>query len=110
MIWCPSNVALGAWVSGNYKPLSDYLYELLPKISDIIAFRDYQSDVLLRTLKSGNVTLMICINKSAEARTIALNGLSSSSGTPYPIYASEGCSVMDGELTMAPEGVLVVKW
>lgn len=110
VIWYPSNVALGAWVSGNYKPLSDYLYELLPKMSDIIAFRNYQSDVLLRTLKSGNVTLMICINKSAEARTIALNGLSSSSGTPYPIYASEGCSVMDRELIMAPEGVLVVKW
>jgi len=91
------------------RPLSDYLYELLPKTSDIIAFRDYQSDVLLRTLKSGNVTLMICINKSAEARTIALNGLSSSD-TPYSIYASEGCTVMGGELIMAPEGVLVVKW
>ena len=91
------------------RPLSDYLYELLPKTSDIIAFRDYQSDVLLRTLKSGNVTLMICINKSAEARTIALNGLSSSD-TPYSIYASEGCTVMGGGLIMAPGGVLVVRW
>jgi hypothetical protein len=30
VIWFPSNIALGAWVSDNFKPLSDYLYETLP--------------------------------------------------------------------------------
>lgn len=109
VVWCPSNIALGAWVSDNYKPLSDYLYELLPRESNIVSFSNYQSDVLLRTLKSGDKTLLVCINKSAETRTIALSGLSSSD-ILSPIYASEGCIVMGQMLTMIPEGVLVVKW
>lgn len=109
VVWFPSNIALGAWVSDNYKPLSDYLYELLPRESNIVSFSNYQSDVLLRTLKSGDKTLMVCINKSAEKCIIALNGLSSSD-ILSPIYASEGCIVIGKVLTMIPEGVLVVQW
>lgn len=111
VVWYPSNIALGAWVSGNYKPLSDYLYDLLPKTSNVITFSDYQSDVLLRTLKSGDATLMVCINKSAETRRIVLSGAQSIlSRHCLPIYASTGCSVEEGILVMAPEGVLVLKW
>lgn len=111
VVWCPSNIALGAWVSDNYKPLSDYLYELLPKAPDVIAFSHYQSDVLLRTLKSGNATLLVCINKSTETRKIVLSGPRSLLPAHcLPIYASAGCSAEGGVLTMASEGVLVLKW
>ncbi|WP_300699786.1 hypothetical protein [Bacteroides sp.] len=111
VVWCPSNIALGAWVSDNYKPLSDYLYELLPKSADAIAFSSYQSDVLLRTLKSGNATLLVCINKSTEIRKIVLSGPQCLlSARCLPIYASAGCSAEGGVLTMTPEGVLVLKW
>lgn len=111
VMWFPSNIALGAWVSGNYEPLSNYLYELLPKSSDAITFSSYQSDVLLRTLKSGDKTLLVCINKSAEMRKIVLSGPESLLPAHcLPIYASVGCSAEGRELTVSPEGVLVLTW
>lgn len=111
VMWFPSNIALGAWVSGTYEPLSNYLYELLPKSSDAITFSSYQSDVLLRTLKSGDKTLLVCINKSAEMRKIVLSGPESLLPAHcLPIYASVGCSAEGRELTVSPEGVLVLTW
>lgn len=111
VMWFPSNIALGAWVSGNYELLSNYLYELLPKSSDAITFSSYQSDVLLRTLKSGDKTLLVCINKSAETRKIVLSGPESLLPAHcLPIYASVGCSAEGRELTVSPEGVLVLTW
>lgn len=111
VVWCPSNIALGAWVSGDYKQLSDYLYELLPKASNAVSFSSHQPDVLLRTLKSGNAMLTVCINKSAETRKIALVGsMPLAAAHCSSIYASAGCSAGGGLLTMASEGVLVLKW
>lgn len=109
VVWCPSNIALGAWVSGDGAPLSDYLYETLPKASDAVAFTCHQPDVLMRTLKSGQSMVAICINKSGETRAIRLSGLPSSA-RPLPLYASVGCTVAGDVLTMAPEGVMVAKW
>lgn len=109
VIWLPSTVALGAWVSGDYKPLSDYLFAMLPHSPASIYFDSHHSNVLMRTLYSGDEKLMICINKSSKVENITLDGAGNITSGKL-IYASLGCSMSGHKLTMSPEGVLVVKF
>lgn len=105
VIWFPSNIALGAWVAKDFKPLSDYLYETLPTSSEVISFDRHYENVLLRTLKTGKGKLLICVNKSEEKETIALNNLS---GKLNSLYASPDCTVKGNKIAVCPDGILVM--
>jgi hypothetical protein len=108
VIWLPSTIALGAWVSGNYRPLSDYLFSVLPHFSDAIYFDKHYENILMRTLKSGKETLIICINKSGEENNVTLTNLNSAKKAKQ-IYANRGCRITGNSLIMKPEGVLVIR-
>ena len=107
VIWFPSNIALGAWVSDNFKPLSDYLYETLPKSAKALSFDRHHENVLLRTLETDKGKLLICVNKSEEKEIITLNNLNVIAKL-IPIYASPDCSVTGNKITMRPDGILVM--
>lgn len=109
VIWCPSNIAMGAWVSDNFEPLSNYLYEILPKSAEIVSFDRYHENIILRTLKVGKEKLLICVNKSKQKEIITLNNLPAINRL-IPIYATPDCSLIGNKITMSPEGVLVIKW
>lgn len=107
VIWFPSNIALGAWTSKDFKPLSDYLYETLPKADEVLSFDKYHENVLLRTLKTDKRKLLICVNKSGEKETITLNNLPQTCKL-VPLYASPDCSATGNKITVCPEGILVM--
>lgn len=64
--------------------------------------------MLMRTLKTGKETLVICINKSEQQESILLNNLPETKNRKI-IYASMGCNITRDKLVMSPEGVLVVQ-
>lgn len=107
VIWFPSNIALGAWVSGDFGPLSDYLYETLPKPAKALSFDRHHEGVLLRTLETGKGKLLICVNKSEEKEIITVNNLTGNDKSAI-LYASSGCSVNGDKITMCPDGILVM--
>lgn len=107
VIWLPSTVALGAWVSGNYQPLSDYLFAVLPHASGALSFDKYQANVLMRTLQSGKEKLIICVNKSTREETLTLTNVGEVKMVKQ-VFASPGCRMTGDRLLMSPEGVCVV--
>ncbi len=107
VLWLPSNVALGAWVSGDYKPLSDYLFSVLPRSSDAVSFDKHHENVLMRTLQSGKEKLLICVSKSTKEEHITLDNLEVK--TARQLYAAPGCRMTGDKLVMSPEGILVVQ-
>lgn len=108
VIWLPSTIALGAWVSKDYKPLSDYLFSVLPHSPEAIYFDKHHENILLRTLKSGKETLIICINKSKQQQSIILQNLPISKNIKN-IYSNPNCKMDGNKLIMSSEGILVVR-
>lgn len=104
VLWLPSNVALGAWVSGDYGPLSEWLFGLLPHAPEALAFDRHHPLVAMRTLATPQGTLLICINKSAAGETIALNR---PVRTKKIIYATAGAATNASALMLPPEGIFV---
>ena len=108
VVWCPSNIALGAREAGDYAPLSDFLYGLLPdRAVSSVRFSGYQDSMLLRTLRSGDDTIVICINKSGSVRTVTLDNVAGTSSSDV-IFSSKASLSGPASLTLAPEGVLAV--
>lgn len=108
VVWCPSNIALGARETGDYAPLSDSLYGSLPdRAVSSVRFSGYQDSMLLRTLRSGDDTIVICINKSGSVRTVTLDNIAGTS-SPDVIFRSKASLSGPASLTLAPEGVLAV--
>ena len=109
VIWLPSTVALGAWVSGDYRAFSDYLFAVLPKAGSTISFDRHYDNVIMRTLQSGTEKLIICINKSTKEETITLNNAGDMRSAKQ-IFASPGCQSVANKLTMSSEGILVIRY
>ncbi len=107
VIWLPSAVALGANVSEDYKPLSDYLFSVLPRSSDAVSFDKHYENVLMRTLQSGKEKLLICVSKSTKEEHITLDNLEVK--TAKQLYAAPGCRMTGNKLIMSQEGVMVMK-
>lgn len=108
VIWFPSPVGLGAWVSKEYRPLSDFLISLLPLSPDAIMFEKHHGNMLMRTLKSGNETILICINKSTQPETIRLKNALISNKSKV-VYKSSDASFDTKQITINPEGIIVIK-
>lgn len=109
VIWLPSTVALGAWVSGDYKSLSDYLFSTLPHSSEAVFFDKHYENVILRTLQSGKEKLVICINKSTKEETVTLHNIEEMKSV-NTIFSSSNCRITANKLTLTPEGVLVLRY
>ncbi len=106
VLWLPSNVALGAWVSGDYAPLSEWLFGLLPHAPEALTFDRHHPLVAMRTLTTKAGTLLICINKSAASETIALNRPVK---TKEIIYATLGAGMDGSKIVLPSEGILVAR-
>ena len=104
VLWLPSNVALGAWVSGNYRPLSDWLFGLLPHNPEAVCFNSHHSLVAMRTLATEQGTLLICINKSGTNETVELNRHLK---IKKIIYATPDTVMTGSSIGLPSEGILV---
>lgn len=75
VVWLPSLVALQARETKNYKPLTEFLSNLVcPFLAPgVLHFDRPHEQVLMLQLNSDNQTIIILINKATKKQTIALN-------------------------------------
>lgn len=106
VVWLPSNVAMGAWETKDFAPLSALLDSMLDYESSSVRFDGYYPGLMMRTLKSGKDTVIMCINKSGGTVTVSLKGLGGGSEEKQ-IYASEGTSFRKGRLVLPSDGLVV---
>lgn len=105
-VWIPSNIALGAWVSDDYSPLSDFLAGTAMANGDS-GFGEYHRGMLLRTLHTDKGWLLVCIGNSDRPQTVSLRQ-SLPPETSVILHASDGCRLKGRRLTMEPQSVCVI--
>ncbi len=108
VIWVPSLLGRAAW-EGNAMPLSEYLQEHMLKDQPPFAFTKYQSDILMKTLRSGEKMVTVLINKSAEKKDITMKG-AASQRKPQLIFSSGAGRVNGNKVHITPEETLVIVW
>ncbi len=107
VVWLPSAVALGAWQSGDYGPLSSLLLEELARDRSAVSFATHCPGVLMRTLSHGQDRVLVCMNKSGDPVQLRVKGLDAMKRSTEIYRFGEG-SFRGGELTLGPESVLVI--
>lgn len=106
VVWIPSNIALGARVSDDYEPLSDFLFGKSATDYEPIGFDKYYRGLLLRTLETDKGRLFICTSNSNREETPVLAELDDEV-SPKILYASENCSIVGNRLNLPPGGTCV---
>lgn len=106
VVWLPSNVAMGAWETKDFAPLSALLDSMLDYDRSSVRFDGYYPGLMMRTLKSGKDTVVMCINKSVETVTVPLKGLGGASEA-RKIQASEGTFFRKGRFVIPSDGFVV---
>lgn len=107
VVWIPSSIALGAWTTGNYKPLSDFLYNEIDTAGSVVSFKNgHNPGMILRSLDTDKGKLLICINKSGRNRIVAFSGIDSVA-KPEVLF-SEHSTYLRGKLKMENEGTIVL--
>ena len=104
VVWVPSCISLGAWVSKDYAALSDFLVEQIPA-DETVRLDGYYENVLMRTLQSGRNIITICINKSKHRQLLQLEHLTK--GAKPQMLFSLSSNV---QLSLQPEDVQVILW
>jgi hypothetical protein len=74
-----------------------------------VRFETLQSNVLMKTMQSGNSLVTILVNKSTAAKTISLS-LVNPKRTPAILYANLQGTVSGKTVTMKPEETFVIEW
>ena len=105
--WIPHLFGLGARISNNYKPLADFLSKEI-NTQDEVQFSDFKDGLLMKTLQSGKTIITIILSKNKKAQSLALKGLGAKKGTI--IYNNKAGSVANQNITIHPEGTMVIRW
>lgn len=104
LIWMPTSIAMAAWSSKNFRPLSDFLLRYSSFDRDGVSFKRYRKGMLLRTLDSPEGKVVIIMNKSGKTRAPRLKGIS---GKREVLFA-DGVKSFLGMTKIKPEGTLVL--
>lgn len=106
VVWVPSNVAMGAWETKDFAPLSSFLASVLEYEPTSVQFDSYHPGLIMRTLKSGKSKVFVCVNKSGETVQVKLTGLEGMRNVK-DVYVSSGAVFDDGVMTLPSESVVV---
>ena len=111
VLWIPSLLGLGSRIKSDYSSLSIFLNkELNSGIATFpVKFEKPQSNVLMKTMKSGECFISVVVNKSASEKKITIS-IAYPNLVPKLLYANLGGSVSGKTLTIRPEETLVVVW
>lgn len=104
LVWMPTSIAMAAWSSKNFRPLSDFLMRYSSFDRDGVSFKRYRKGMLLRTLDSPEGKVVIIMNKSGKTRAPRLKGIS---GKREVLFA-DGVKSFLGMTKIKPEGTLVL--
>lgn len=108
VVWFPSCIALGAWTSDNYRPLSDWLLRHIASTKSV-RFEDYHEGILMRVLTNGKDIVTVCMNKSGKTQSVQLQNIPENA-TPQVLFTNGTASVKDKNVMMDAEGLIVIKW
>ena len=105
VVWVPSCVALGAWVTRNFEPLAEFLVGQLPKLPANCLNR-YVDGLWTSTLQRGSERVTVYINKSSHKLSLSSAEKVTSSQKPQLLFSTGHSPI----LTLEPEEVQVVIW
>lgn len=105
VVWVPSCIALGAWNSKDFRPLSDFLADVSSYDREAVRFRGHRAGMLLRTMDTASGKVVICINKSGKRQRLALKGIS---GHGEVLFADGGKLGLGRRIRLDNEGTLVI--
>jgi beta-galactosidase len=111
VFWIPSLVGLGGRISGNYRPLSSFLYR---ELSEIISrnpfrFKMQKPGMIMKTLHARNSYITVIINKAGGPGVIQLaeNKLHLA---PHVLFNDRKGTVSGNLIHLPSEGTLVIQW
>lgn len=108
-IWIPSLVDLGSWTSDGL-PMARFLERVAEPFISNQPFRlvEYQPNIIMRTLRSGDSYILVVTNGSAGHRKLSIRVPKELSSR---ILWGEGSSMnSQGETTLSPRGTVVTEW
>lgn len=108
VVWFPSCIALGAWTSDNYRPLSDWFLRHIASTKSV-RFEDYHEGILMRVLTNGKDIVTVCMNKSGKTQSVQLQNIPENA-KPQVLFTNGTASVKDKNVMMDAEGLIVIKW
>lgn len=110
VVWVPSLMGLGSWITGDNDALSSWLTNYLPLEKQPVYFRHQMDNVLMKTMSSGNKLITILINKSGEEKDIPLV-IKNKKLRPKLIFSNYREKLQNENLmNMKAEETLVIVW
>ena len=110
VVWVPSLMGLGSWMTGDSDALSSWLTNYLPLEKQPVYFRHQMDDVLMKTMSRGNKLITILINKSGEEKDIPLV-IKNEKLSPKLIFSNYREKLQnENSINMKAEETLVIVW
>jgi beta-galactosidase len=109
--WIPSMVGLGSRILEDYSELNRFLKHALDyKTMNLpFSFESPQSGMLMKTLRNGDSTVTVIINKSSERKEFNLV-IQAASPKPMAIFANKGGKTVGNHISIDTEETMVIKW
>lgn len=105
VVWVPSCIGLGAWTTKDYAPLSDYLARHCAVLPDAVSFKGgHHAGMLLRSLKTEDGKLLVCLNKSGKPRFVRFKNVK---GNAEVLFTDKARRFL-GWTLVKPEGTIVL--
>lgn len=108
-VWVPGLLGLAAW-EVNASPLANWLYKELDMKELPFLFKNYEKDVLMKTLKSGDKFITIMVNKSGEERKLEIKQKGNRRLTPSVLFPENKRISNDYLFQIPSEETLVLCW
>ncbi len=108
VVWVPTPLGLGAWVSKNFEDLSQFILHYVFIGKNSLRFEYYQKGLLMKTVKAGNATLTMIVNKSPDNREVQI--INNEKLHPEVIFSNKGGMVKSDVVKIASEETLIVVW
>ncbi|MBD1367479.1 beta-galactosidase trimerization domain-containing protein [Mucilaginibacter sp. ZT4R22] len=109
--WIPSMIGLGSRLLEDYTGLNIFLKSALDYSGLTIPFmfETPQKGMLMKTMRSGDSTLTIIVNKSAERKEFNLV-MQGNSPEPMVLFANKGGKTGGNHISIDTEETMVIKW
>lgn len=109
--WIPSMIGLGSRLLEDYTGLNQFLKEATDynAMSIPFMFETPQKGMLMKTMRSGDVTITIIVNKSSERKEFNLL-MQAVSPEPMVLFANKGGKTGGNHISIDTEETMVIKW
>ena len=110
VVWIPTPLGLGARQTGSYAELAKWITRQLPLgiFNKTPYFTKHESGMLMKSFQIEEKYYSLIINKTDIERTISIEGTSLKEAKVW--FADKAVKAAGQQITIAPEGTVVVCW